>query len=96
MFEPWLKRWAFIDDDTLAAARSAAGRQTRGFNAKYLSRLRVYGRVGIANVLHAMVAMSSIAHWIRSVIWLHQPKHRKCSGSWMIDHKQGIAADRES
>ncbi|PTC17237.1 hypothetical protein C0J26_25330 [Pseudomonas baetica] len=50
----------------------------------------------MANVLHAMVAMSTIADWIHHVIYTHQLKHRECFRITDDRPLARIAADRES
>ena len=49
-----------------------------GLQAGCLSGVRVFGRTSIANVLHALVAFSTIADWIHRVIYTHQLRHREC------------------
>ncbi|WP_440973024.1 aminoglycoside phosphotransferase family protein [Pseudomonas koreensis] len=49
-----------------------------GLHAGCLSGVRVFGRRFIANVLHALVAFSTIADWIHRVIYTHQLRHREC------------------
>ena len=50
----------------------------------------------MANVLHAMVAMSTIADWIPRLIYTHQLRHRECFRITDDRPIARIAADRES
>ncbi|MDQ0121627.1 hypothetical protein J2W17_000564 [Pseudomonas lini] len=74
-FEPWLKRWALVPDGEPIITPAIDLLPVRP--CSLFEVIRVVGRVGIANVLHAKVTMSSITDWIRSVISPHQLKHRK-------------------
>lgn len=73
--EPWLKRWALVPEGEPIMTPAICLLPVLQRSLFEVSR--VTGRVGIANVLHAKVTMSSITDWIRSVISPHQLKHRK-------------------
>jgi hypothetical protein len=50
----------------------------------------------MANVLHALVAFTTIADWIQWVIYTHQLRHRECFRITDDRPFARIAADRES
>ncbi|OOH78021.1 hypothetical protein BK673_23920 [Pseudomonas fluorescens] len=50
----------------------------------------------MANVLHALVAFTTIADWIHCVIYTHQLRHRECFRITDDRPFARIAADRES
>jgi hypothetical protein len=50
----------------------------------------------MANVLHALVAFTTITDWIHCVIYTHQLRHRECFRIKDDRPFARIAADRES
>lgn len=50
----------------------------------------------MANVLHALIAFTTIADWIHSVIYTHQLRRRECFRIMDDRPFARIAADRES